>query len=153
LPVISLSPVKILIVLVVALVLLGPDKLPQFSRQIGGAWRELRKWQEKIESGVRENLPDLPSTRDIARMARSPVALLNTLADLPEGKEPLVEDPAMTTMAGPVANPDGVWPTDRTASEDHAGGQGAGGDPLRLFPEATELGRSTPSIPADPSLN
>jgi TatA/E family protein of Tat protein translocase len=144
---ISISPVKILIVLVVALVLLGPDKLPQVSRQLGGAWRELRKWQEKIESGVRENLPDLPSTADLARMARSPVALLNTLADLPDGKEPLVEDRTVNTPANAAE-----WPTDPTANEDHTDGRGVG-DPLGLFPEATELGGSGSVVPADPNLN
>ena len=44
-PMLSISPVKILIVLVVAMILVGPDKLPQVARQIGGAWRALKSFR------------------------------------------------------------------------------------------------------------
>ena len=127
----SLSPVKLLIVLVVALILLGPDKLPQVARQLGAGWRAMRDFHQRVESGVRETLPNLPSTTEIARMARSPVAILNQLADLPssngaaEGAEGLAE---------PVA-PDDPVPSDG-ASRPAGGGAGP------------------PVVPvADPSMN
>jgi TatA/E family protein of Tat protein translocase len=108
----SLSPVKLLIVLVVALILLGPDKLPQVARQLGAGWRALRDLHQRVERGVRETLPDLPSTTEIARMARSPVALLNQLADLPApGSEPAVPDRAAT--ADPPQG--GTWAGSSTA--------------------------------------
>ena len=72
----SLSPVKILIIVVVAIILLGPDKLPQFARQVGDTWRSFRALQRKMEESVRDSLPDLPSTSEIARLARSPASLL-----------------------------------------------------------------------------
>ena len=37
-----LSPAKLLVILVVALVVLGPDKLPKVARQIGGLWGDFR---------------------------------------------------------------------------------------------------------------
>ena len=77
----DLSPIKILIIVVVILVVLGPDKLPEVARQAGQAWHSLKNLQSKIESEVRDAVPDLPSTSDIARMARNPVGLLNSLAD------------------------------------------------------------------------
>lgn len=77
----SLSPLKILIVVVVALVVLGPDKLPEVAHKLGSAWRSLKEYQQKIESDLRSTMPDLPSTSEIARYARSPVNLLNSLAD------------------------------------------------------------------------
>jgi sec-independent protein translocase protein TatB len=80
--VLSLSPIKILIVLVVVLLVVGPDKLPQIARQIGGAWKTFRGFTTKVEAEVRSTMPDLPSTGDIARFARSPVALLDSLANL-----------------------------------------------------------------------
>jgi TatA/E family protein of Tat protein translocase len=46
----SLSPAKLLVVLVIALIVLGPDKLPQVARQIGAAWHDLRDWRSRIES-------------------------------------------------------------------------------------------------------
>lgn len=100
----SLSPLKIVIVLVVALVLVGPDKLPGLARQIGGAWRAFRSFSNKVETEVRSTMPDLPSTGDIARLARSPVAFLDSLAKL--DIEPLVPDPA----ADPAPQTDGLAP-------------------------------------------
>lgn len=88
----SLSPVKLVIVLIVALVLVGPDKLPGLARQMGAAWKAFRSFSTRVEDEVRANMPDLPSTGDIARFARSPVALLDSLAKLDD--EPLVPDPA-----------------------------------------------------------
>ncbi len=77
----NLSPIKIMIIVAVILVLFGPDKLPQVARQLGAAWKGLRSVQERIESEVREVVPDLPTSADIVRIARSPVNLLNSLAD------------------------------------------------------------------------
>jgi sec-independent protein translocase protein TatB len=82
--VLNLSPLKILIVLVVTLLVVGPDRLPQIARQLGGAWKALRSFSTKVEEEVRSNMPDLPSTGDLARFARSPVALLDKLAGLDE---------------------------------------------------------------------
>jgi sec-independent protein translocase protein TatB len=77
----SLSPVKIALIVAVMLIVLGPDKLPEVARQVGAMWKSAKQWQQKVESEVRDVVPDLPSTADIARIARSPVHLLNSLAD------------------------------------------------------------------------
>ena len=82
-----LSPVKIMVIVAVVLLLLGPDKLPEVAHKLGSSWRALKRMQERVESEVREALPDLPSTGDIARMARSPMNLLNQLADQVDAKE------------------------------------------------------------------
>ena len=89
----SLSPLKLAVVLLVALVLVGPDKLPGVARQIGGAWRAFRTFSTRIEEEVRSNMPDLPSTGDIAKFARSPLALLDSLADLEDVE--LTPDPGV----------------------------------------------------------
>jgi sec-independent protein translocase protein TatB len=77
----GLSPVRLLIIVVVALVVLGPDKLPQYARQAGTAWKSLKGIQQRVEDELREVVPDLPRSSDLARYARSPVSLLNQLAD------------------------------------------------------------------------
>jgi len=82
--VLNLSPIKLLIVLIVALLVAGPDRLPQIAKQLGGAWKALRTFTTRIETEVRSNVPDLPSSGDIARFARSPIALLDKLAGLDE---------------------------------------------------------------------
>jgi sec-independent protein translocase protein TatB len=76
-----LSPAKVLIILVVALVVLGPDKLPKVAKQIGALWGEFRRFREKLESDVRGSFPDLPSTDTITQAVRSPLSFLDNLAD------------------------------------------------------------------------
>jgi sec-independent protein translocase protein TatB len=55
----GLDPVKILIVLVLAVIVLGPERLPKVARQVGSAWRELTKLRERLEAEVRSAMPDL----------------------------------------------------------------------------------------------
>src|ERR1700723_2822923 len=81
----NLDPGKLLIIAVIAVILLGPDKLPQVARQIGGAWRSFNEFRHRMETEVRGSIPDLPSSNDIARLARSPSALLNHLSTM-DGK-------------------------------------------------------------------
>jgi Sec-independent protein translocase protein TatA len=127
----SLNPEKLLVVLIVALILLGPDKLPRLARQLGAGWRQLREFQMRIEREVRETMPDLPPTHEIARLARSPARFLNSLAKLPEG-EALVPDPG--APAAPAADGGG------------AGSPGADADP--------GSSRTPPMrVPDDPSMN
>jgi Sec-independent protein translocase protein TatA len=76
-----LSPAKVLVILVVALIVLGPDKLPKVAKQIGGLWGDFRKFRERLESDVRGSFPDLPSTETIAQAVRSPLSFLDNLAD------------------------------------------------------------------------
>jgi Sec-independent protein translocase protein TatA len=76
-----LSPAKLLVVLVVALVVLGPDKLPKISNQIGALWGDFRKFREKLESEVRGSFPDLPDTDTITQAVRSPLSFLDNLAE------------------------------------------------------------------------
>ena len=77
----NLSPFKLMIIVAVILIFLGPDKLPQAARQIGQGWRSLKKFQQRVEAEVREAIPSLPSSGDLARVVRSPVNLLNEIAD------------------------------------------------------------------------
>jgi Sec-independent protein translocase protein TatA len=76
-----LSPAKVLVILVVVLVVLGPDKLPKMAKQIGGLWGDFRRFRQRLESDVRGNFPDLPSTETIAQAVRSPLSFLDNLAD------------------------------------------------------------------------
>jgi sec-independent protein translocase protein TatB len=78
----NLDPAKLLIIAVVVVILLGPDKLPQVARQVGGAWRSFNEFRHRMEADVRSSIPDLPSSTEIARLARSPSALLNHLSNM-----------------------------------------------------------------------
>jgi len=76
-----LSPPKLLMVLVIALIVLGPDKLPSMARRVGAAWSDFTRWRAHLEREVRATFPDLPSTTEITRAVRSPLSLLDRLAE------------------------------------------------------------------------
>jgi TatA/E family protein of Tat protein translocase len=48
----QVGPLEILVVLVVALVVFGPNKLPQLGRQVGRGYREFRKFQQGIQADI-----------------------------------------------------------------------------------------------------
>jgi Sec-independent protein translocase protein TatA len=76
-----------MVIVAVVLLLMGPDKLPEVAHRLGSSWRALKRLQERVESEVRDAIPDLPSTGDIARIVRSPINLLNQLSDQVDAKE------------------------------------------------------------------
>ena len=117
-----------MIIVAVILIFLGPDKLPQAARQIGQGWRSLKKFQQRVEAEVREAIPSLPSSGDLARVVRSPVNLLNEIADRTASVDDLgdIED-------APIP---GEEPVEAPAAEEPVSGE-----------------YTPPPPPADPSWN
>ncbi len=138
----DLSPVKLLLVFIVAMILVGPDKLPQVARQLGAGWRKVRQFHEQVDREVRENIPDLPSTAEIARLARSPVALLNQLAK--SSSDDLVEDPAAANGTAGHEAEGAQWPEDPSAGTAPSSGV--------VEPPPLVAG-GLPEVPDDPNLN
>ena len=103
----SLSPIKIMVIVAVVLLLLGPDKLPEVAHKLGASWRAIKRIQERVEEEVREVIPDLPSAGDIARVVRSPVNLLNELANRADLRDSMTTaaDVTPTDVTEPVAGP------------------------------------------------
>lgn len=97
----DLSPTKLIIIFVVVIVLLGPKRLPQVARQLGAGWRKIVGFQQQIEQELRETVPDLPSSQDLVRFARSPVTMLNQLAEIPSSP---ADDPVVDPGAPAVAD-------------------------------------------------
>jgi sec-independent protein translocase protein TatB len=108
----NLDPGKLLVIAVVAIILLGPDRLPQVARQVGGAWRSFNEFRHRMESEVRNTMPDLPATSEIARLARSPSALLNHLSNMSSDEEPdgSFQPPAPEDVNGAAGVGDAVPP-------------------------------------------
>jgi len=104
----NLDPAKLLIIGVVAVVLLGPDRLPQVARQVGGAWRTFNEFRHRMETEVRSSIPDLPSTNEIARLARSPSALLNHLSNMDDSRDDAPADAPSGVGVGETGVGDGV---------------------------------------------
>lgn len=58
----SLGPAEILVILVVALIVLGPKRLPEAGRQVGKAIAEVRKWSQGFQDEIK-TVMDPESTR------------------------------------------------------------------------------------------
>ncbi len=97
----NIGPGELIVILILALVLLGPDKLPGVARSVGKGMRELRRATEDIRTTGEEELyradlekPAAP-TRPSASVAVAP--------QLP---------PASLEPPSALAEPDGVHPTE-----------------------------------------
>ena len=58
----SLGPAEILVILIVALIVLGPKKLPEAGRQVGKAIAEVRKWSQGFQDEIKSAM-DPEATR------------------------------------------------------------------------------------------
>jgi sec-independent protein translocase protein TatB len=168
----NLDPAKLLVIAVVAIILLGPDKLPQVARQVGGAWRSFNEFRHKMEAEVRSNMPDLPSTSEIARLARSPSALLDHLSNMSPEEQKAAEVEALaesgtdapSTSTGAI---NGLVDNPGPGQDETANGNGtlrevATTSDVPPTPPAATKSAPAPSppaappqviVPADPSLN
>ncbi len=176
----NLDPGKLLVIGVVAIILLGPDRLPQVARQLGGAWRSFNEFRHRMESEVRNTMPDLPPTSEIARLARSPSALLNHLSNMSSDEEPpdgSFQPPTLDEDGATPASTNGnVAPT--AAAEADAEADAESAEPTATTPRAPSTPTPTPTptnkptpapvradrpsttsqpsgavVPADPTLN
>jgi Sec-independent protein translocase protein TatA len=134
----NLDPAKLLVIAVVAVILLGPDRLPQFARQVGGYWRAFNDYRHRMEAQMRESMPDLPSSADIARLTRSPTALLDHLSTMgsDSDKEAIPLVPRVVDPPPPDADVHSVMRP-----------------PARPISPRPETSSSEPALPGDPGLN
>jgi sec-independent protein translocase protein TatA len=56
----NISPQELLLILVIALVVVGPQRLPSIGRSIGKGLRELRKAQDDVKRTIEVNLDEEP---------------------------------------------------------------------------------------------
>jgi Sec-independent protein translocase protein TatA len=161
-----LSPAKVLVILVVALVVLGPDKLPKVAKQIGGLWGDFRKFRERLEGEVRGTFPDLPSTDTITHAVRSPLSFLDTLADSHSANSADTNGADNGATSGtvngsevPDVHGDAVQPSagpNRPAGTVHASEEPPGvpgvliSDPGGIVHQVRSSGRA---VPDDPGMN
>jgi Sec-independent protein translocase protein TatA len=152
-----LDPAKLLVVLVVAVIVLGPDKLPKVARQVGALWGDFRRLRQRLESDVRGNFPDLPSTDKITQAVRSPITFLDSLADnhaadngvstppvgVDRPPDPIGDD---VLASGGTNRPLGVVQADEESSIPGV----TFGDPEGIIHRVRMDGRA---VPDDPSMN
>ncbi len=70
---------ELLVVLIIALVVVGPERLPELARWVGRGFRELRKVQAEVRDMVQTGLPD--EFREAADEMRGAVNEMRKTAD------------------------------------------------------------------------
>lgn len=57
----NLDPAKLLVILVIGLLVLGPERLPKVARQLGHLWQEFTSARDRVVQGIKEQMPDIPA--------------------------------------------------------------------------------------------
>jgi TatA/E family protein of Tat protein translocase len=129
----NIGPLELMVILLLALVVVGPSKLPEVGRSIGRALREFRKVQDEVRDSINFNLDAEPVTPRPATKPGPPPAAVEraraaAAASAPETQqeqsEPAPElraetpaDIAPTTHAEPHAEAQPPEPQPETAAE------------------------------------
>lgn len=108
----SLGVAEILVIAIVALVFLGPDKLPKAARQLGKALRELRRHSENVKAELRD-VVDIDGVTQMQRDFKEAVDFRSVLTDAPDAGRPA------NGSAGAADTPDSV--VDATSLDADAG--------------------------------
>lgn len=98
----NLSGSEIVVILLLALIVLGPEKLPEAIRRFGRIYGELRKMGTGFQSEFRNAFDEpLKELRETAQLTRD--AVMNPIQDLPAAEESEV---VATEEADPSPKPD-----------------------------------------------
>lgn len=75
---------ELLLIMVVALVVLGPQRLPEVARMLGKAYGQLRRASEEFQQTIRQDLATIERQEDVNRNKAVAQELRERFADLPD---------------------------------------------------------------------
>jgi sec-independent protein translocase protein TatA len=134
----SLGPAEILVILVVALLVFGPNKMPEIGRQVARGVREFRRVQQHLSSELQSVVSDLdPTAPAPASSGGDPVPTLPPKdATGASGTDTSMPDMSESEV------PESATPAPSPADDVNPGPQAKGSD---------STGESPSSPPADPA--
>ncbi len=164
----SLGPAEILVILVVALIVLGPKRLPEAGRQVGKAIAEVRRWTTEVTSEIKSAVdievppkstvvaavvvPDTTSavvTRD-EPASTSAVVAMATVADAGPSLVADHEALAAAKATADLPEPAAIEP-ESAAIEPAAATESAAIEPAESHASPEASAGSTDSPPGDPA--
>ena len=80
----SLGPAEILVVLVIALLVFGPNKMPDIAKQVGKGFREFRRVQQHLKSELRDVVSEFDSPSSTPSVEQQAVPMLPPKDDAPD---------------------------------------------------------------------
>ncbi len=101
----TLNPAKLLIIAVVALVVLGPDKLPAAARKISSLVRDLQRLRASLHEQVRETVGDHPLVTELTDARDGLTRVRAAVADPRQVLYRSVQPPVPQSVSPPVPTP------------------------------------------------
>ena len=96
---------EILVILLIALIFLGPDKMPDAAKKVGRMLGEVRRMTSGFQEEIRSAM-DIDGTGEASKRADTGPRLLETPPVVPEPGPSLAEPTADKHEADPTAPPD-----------------------------------------------
>ena len=85
----NIGPLELMVILVIALLVVGPRRLPEVGRSIGRGIREFRKAQEEVQKTIQSALNEepAPTARSVPRPNAAPRPEGKTVTDGADGTD------------------------------------------------------------------
>jgi TatA/E family protein of Tat protein translocase len=96
----GIGPQELLLILVIALIVVGPRKLPEIGRSLGKGLREVRKAQDEVRKTIQVNLDEEPATPS---RARTGITAQTPSDESATGESPSAPEAAAAAASQPVA--------------------------------------------------
>jgi len=83
---------ELVVILAVALVVLGPQRLPEVARMLGRAYAQLRRASEEFQQTIRQDLAALERQEDINRNKAIAQEIRERCADIEDVQTAIVQE-------------------------------------------------------------
>ena len=113
----NIGPQELLLILVIALIVVGPQRLPTLGRSIGRGLREIRKAQDEVKRTIQVNLDDEPVGHPKRRPTAPEVSGTGSAGSRSGDAGPPGEDGTSTVPPAVTADPTPLASEPPSASE------------------------------------
>ena len=83
---------ELVLILVVALIVLGPQRLPEVARMLGRAYGQLRRASEEFQNTIRQDLAALERQEDVNRNKAIAQELRERFADVEDVQTTIIRE-------------------------------------------------------------